>query len=496
MTDTGIGLSEEQQNRLFHTFSQADSSTTRKFGGTGLGLVISKKLVEMMGGEIGIISEPGHGSTFWFTALFGRSSAPFAHVQGDMNRLTALRVLLVDDNPSSRTILGKHLDGFGCHTQEAATGEEALDEIRLAKIPFDLVILDWQMPGMDGIETARRLRQVPTEAGRAAPQVILVSAYDRDDIASQAEDLGLAGLLIKPVKANILAETMLTAINPRRQGQTAFHLQEREDDWTGFQILLVEDNDLNQMVAREILEQSGFTVTIAENGREGVEAVRSKHFDCVLMDVQMPVMDGYTATHEIRADPRFNKLPIIAMTANAIVGDRERALAEGMDDYVTKPLDVNQFFSVLRKWVPPKQDAAQTPEPEAEAVSDHGNGHRIDMDGALRRLNGNRDLLNKLQSRFRDNLDDFTPAFNEALANSDSEKALRIAHTLKSAAGTIGAIRIQEAASTMETYFRDGGPLVLVDPILEHMQEAIELDRIALDEILFGGAEKVSNSAA
>ena len=498
VTDTGIGMTPEQQTGLFQAFSQADASTTRRFGGTGLGLAISKKLTEMMGGEIGVSSEHGRGSTFWFTARFARGKARRRRIPVDTVSLATLRILLVDDNPSSRTILGRHLSGFGCQYLEAASGPEALDDIANAKAPFDLILLDWKMPGMDGVETARRLRDVV--AGGEIPKIIMVSAYDRDDVMTQADDVGIAAFLVKPVSANDLAEAIMAALHSRLDDEIAAEAEPalQTPDWTGTHVLLVEDNELNELLARELLEQAGFTVTSASNGRIAVDEVKRHRFDGVLMDVQMPVLDGYAATRELRADPRFADLPIIAMTANAMAGDRERALESGMNDYLTKPLDLERMFEVLGQWMRPtgcgRGRAGRVDAPGQPSGPD------LDLAAALRRTGGNRDLLRTVQTRFAASLDEFAPTFRAALAEGRRDDAMRLAHTFKGIAGTVGASVVQAAAATLEHACRDDvitpetaeAMLATLEDAMARVRPLLETAQPAPAAILLSPAEMVT----
>ena len=350
VADTGIGMTDDQQSRLFKAFSQADISTTRRFGGTGLGLVISKRLVEMMQGVVGVTSAMDHGSTFWFTARFGKSQAPRALVSA-LPTLASLRVLVVDDNASARQVLMAHLHSFGCFPEEAASGRQALDKVA-QEPPYDVMLLDWKMPELDGIDVARHLQKA--DGAGLIPKIIMVSAYDRDQVMGAAQDVDFSACLVKPVSASLLVDAIMAALGSRMdEHPVETSPMDSIPHWNGTPVLLVEDNELNQMVASEFLEQAGFVVTIAENGQEGVDAVARQSFAIVLMDVQMPVMDGHEATRQIRANPAFAHLPIIAMTANTIVGDQDRALAAGMNDYVPKPIDVEHLFRVLAKWVPP-----------------------------------------------------------------------------------------------------------------------------------------------
>ncbi|HED18234.1 MAG TPA: response regulator, partial [Gammaproteobacteria bacterium] len=343
VSDTGIGMDEEQQSRLFRSFSQADTSTTRKFGGTGLGLTISKRLVEMMGGEIGVESEAGKGSTFWFTSRLGRTDPSRLKTAANINaEVGKLKVLVVDDNPTARVILRRYLETFDFSVEETGTGTEAIRMLESADPPFDLVLSDWKMPEMDGIEVARQIGS-NDKIGKT-PAVLMVTAFDREALLRNKGDAPIKGVLVKPVSPSTLLDGILEAFGKgaaRRHHGGAAQLPAHV---VGARILLVEDNEINQQVAQEILEGAGAHITIANNGKEGVDTLLAQpdYFDVVLMDIQMPVMDGHQATREIREDPRFKKLPVLAMTANAMVSDQEEARASGMDDHIAKPIDVKE----------------------------------------------------------------------------------------------------------------------------------------------------------
>jgi len=358
VSDTGIGLTRVQIDNLFEVFTQADTSITRKYGGTGLGLTICKSLVEMMGGEIRVEGEPGRGSTFIFTAVFERSEKKEKKVLEPSPDLRGMRVLVVDDNATSREILAGMLESFSFEVSLAASGEEGLTELENASKahPHQLVLMDWKMPGMNGIEASRRIKNHPGLA--KIPKIIMVTAYVREEIMRQADQVGLEGFLVKPVSPSVLFDTcMQTFSREAPESVTPTAPEDRTDqglqDIRGARILVVEDNKFNQQVAQELLEGIGLMVTIANNGDEAVRAVKEKDFEAVLMDVQMPVMDGYQATSEIRKDERLKGLPIIAMTAHAMTGDREKCLKAGMNDYVAKPIDSEELFSTLVKWIKP-----------------------------------------------------------------------------------------------------------------------------------------------
>jgi PAS domain S-box-containing protein len=471
VSDTGIGLTREQINKLFQAFSQADTSTTRKYGGTGLGLTISKRLVDLMGGEIWVESQPGQGSTFIFSASFGLGKEKAKKGLVPSRDLRGMKVLVVDDNATSRQILQEILKSFTFEVTQAASGEEGLAEIEKASPdhPFELVVMDWKMPGMDGIEASRIIKTHPHLS--KIPAIIMVTNYSREEIMGQAEDAGLDGFLIKPVSPSSLFDTIMQTFGDRvadrapappkevalegRVGQTI----------QGARVLLVEDNEINQQVAMEILAGAGVKVSLATNGREAVKAVSEDDFDAVLMDVQMPVMDGYEATQVIRRDPRRQDLPIIAMTAHAMAGDKAKSLAAGMNDHITKPIDPDELYRTLGQYLgrPATQAEAEpaAAEParpimpeEAEALPKLDG---IDVAAGLKRLLGNQKTYLRILRQFGKDSQGAAEAIKAyASAGKDQEAAI-LAHTLKGAAGNIGASGLQEAAAALEGWFKGGG---------------------------------------
>ncbi len=450
VSDTGIGLNEEQIAKLFQSFSQADTSTTRKFGGTGLGLTISKRLTEMMGGKIWVESEPGRGSTFSFTANFGLGKEKAEKRLVPSPDLQGIKVLVVDDNASSRQILEKILESFSFEVTLAASGEEGLAELEsTAKDqPYDLVIMDWKMPGMDGIEASKRIKH-HKDLGNIPP-IILITAYGREEIMQQAEQLGLEGFLLKPVSQSVLFDTIIQAMGHevRKVSRVDRKKEDRADDLRaiyGARVLLVEDNEINQQVAKEILESAGLNVSLANNGQEGVSAVKENNYDAVLMDIQMPVMNGYEATREIREDERFKDLPIIAMTG-----------------HITKPIDPDQLFATLLKWIKPseKRTTAQKPVVSAEPSDEDKvisieeelpeSLPRFDLADGLKRLQGNKRLYRKLLLSFAMDYNEVANEIREALEAEDFDRAHSLVHNLKGLAGNLAATELQAAAVSME----------------------------------------------
>jgi two-component system sensor histidine kinase/response regulator len=351
VSDTGIGMTATQIERLFQAFEQADTSTTRKYGGTGLGLAISKRLAELMSGEVDVVSELGKGSTFSFTARLGKATQPLRPrvLRSD---LQGRRVLVIDDNSPARTVISSLLENMTLIADEASSGEEGIEMVRQAAEagrPYEIAFVDWQMPKVDGIETCKRLLQLPD---LAAPHLVMVTAYGREEVLKQAEDTGIDNVLVKPVTSSTLFDTTLSVLGANRQASGEDYLTPILDTarTRGARVLLVEDNEINQEVAIGQLEDAEVAVDVADNGEVAVRMVKEKVYDLVLMDMQMPVMDGIEATKVIRADPRFETLPIIAMTANAMAADRDKCLDAGMNDHIAKPIDPDQLFKVLLRW--------------------------------------------------------------------------------------------------------------------------------------------------
>ena len=356
--DTGIGLSTAQVAGLFQSFAQADASTTRKFGGTGLGLAISRKLALLMGGNIGVSSKPGKGSTFWFTAQVGEARAP-ARPAVALGTMNGRRALVVDDNDNAREVMCDMLVALGFEVREASSGEEAVEMVRQAAAvgkPFDILYLDWRMPVMDGVETARQIAGLGLASG---PAVIMVTAYSREDVRREAELVGVKDVLVKPVTAALLQGATAGALatahacdpSPGAAGEAAEPV--RPTPLQGARVLLVEDNEINQIVAAAILAESEVVVDVAENGEVAVRMVQDSRYDLVLMDMQMPVMDGLAATRAIRRLPGFETLPIVAMTASAMEADRRRCMDAGMNGYVTKPIEPDELHEALATFMRP-----------------------------------------------------------------------------------------------------------------------------------------------
>jgi signal transduction histidine kinase/ligand-binding sensor domain-containing protein/DNA-binding response OmpR family regulator/HPt (histidine-containing phosphotransfer) domain-containing protein len=490
VTDTGIGLTDEQQAKLFQAFSQADTSTSRKFGGTGLGLTISKKLAEMMGGEVGVESTPGEGSTFWFTALLGR--APEQAAGDDRDEMRGLRVLVVDDNATSREILRDLLEGMGYEVSTAESGREAiaaLDRSAGGDGRFDLVLLDWNMPEMNGLELARYIH----EEMRMEPEpvLIMVTAYSREEIQTEAEQVGIRATLAKPVNQSLLHNTILEAFGRRVASKSSRGAAIDDAQWRetlgGLWVLLAEDNAINQQVATELLAAVGVGVDIANNGREAVEKVREAPdaYSAVLMDVQMPEMDGIEATHVIRTQLGNLELPIIAMTAHAMVEERERCVAAGMQEHVTKPVDPAKLYEALATWARrregPAPELAEPAVANIAAPQEQGVGlpdelPGIDVAAGLKRVAGNARLYRKLLRESRPEFASAGANLRRLLADGGGPEAVLLAHTVKGVAGNLGALRLQKAAEALETALKNGtggDVMALVDVVDEAALEVV-----------------------
>jgi len=446
--DTGIGIAPEQQQKLFKPFSQADSSTSRRFGGTGLGLAISQHLVQMMGGTLTLRSTLGQGSIFRFSLRFGIGDKPVRDAVSS-DALKGARVLVVDDNECARLVMlemARHLGMEASAVSDGAAAIGAVMEADARRKPFDLMLLDWKMPVMDGVDCAKRLAKMPL---LRAPDVLMLTAFSRDEVARRLaiEGLAVAATLTKPVTPSSLLDACLQVRGALRRRPAP-----EERPWATMQgtlarlskarVLLVEDNPINQELASDLLGRAGIVVTVADNGKEALEVLSRERFDAVLMDCQMPVMDGYAATRALREQPQWRELPVIAMTANAMVGDREKALAAGMNDHIAKPIKVDDMFTTLARHLQPAATAA---EPSAG-----GGFPGIDSGAGLAGVAGNEPLYRRLLTLFRDREAGFAGRFRAACEAGDLTEATRLAHDLKSTSGTLGAQSVSAAAEALE----------------------------------------------
>jgi two-component system sensor histidine kinase/response regulator len=465
VADTGIGMTEEQQRRLFQSFSQADTSTSRKYGGTGLGLSITKQLVELMDGRVWVESEAGQGSTFRFRVVLGRGTAQAGHLARPDVDLEGLRVLVVDDNAHAREVLSTYLQTWSLEVTEAAKADEALEVLRGATRPYDLVLMDYFMPGMNGLEATVAIRADPTLEPN--PKVILVTALSEDEYEREPGGEQLDHSLRKPINPsllfNVIMETFGHEVGPslRRSLSGSEPDPELMRPVQGARVLLVEDNEINQQVASEFLEQARFFVDIANHGEEALQKLEQSTYDVVLMDIQMPVMDGFTATARIRADKRFEKLPVLAMTANATVEDRQRTSEVGMNAHISKPIDPKELFDALVQWIEPGQrDLPDLPDEDEAPPSEGGDLPTslpgIDLVVGVQRVGGKPALLRKLLVEFLVDHGDDLAAIETALANDDALTAQRLAHTIKGVAATVGAMALERAAAALEAALKSG----------------------------------------
>jgi len=482
VADTGIGIPGDLQGKLFQRFVQVDGSTTRKFGGTGLGLAISRQLVDKMGGTIGVDSEPGRGSTFWFIVPLQREARPVLTPLAKPDDLAGLRVLVVDDNQTSRTILTRVLASLSCRTDEAADGEQALDKLRQAAAsgdPYRVALLDMQMPGMDGEQTARVIKKEGPI--RDVFVVILTSVGKRGD-ASRLGAIGVAGYLVKPLRQAQIIDVMLTVLGQSRRTTlaepprlvTRHTLAERQ----ATRILLAEDNPINRKLAVEILTRAGYPVGTVETGRQAVEALRQHRFRMVLMDVQMPEMDGFEATRAIREQEGDRAhTPIIAMTAHAMKGDRERCLAAGMDDYLSKPLQSRDLFAAIERW------GREAPLPAAEVVEPPtpADGGPLDRDRAMPYFGGDEQLFCDLLTQFVGHLGEEVARLRALKDSGDAHAFARQAHSIKGLAATFCADRLHQAAQQLEALGFDDN-LAAADVWIEQL----EAERPGLEAYLKG----------
>ena len=463
VSDTGIGLSKEQQENLFVAFEQGDSSTTRKYGGTGLGLAISKRLAELMGGSIGATSAPDEGSTFWCEIPLQRAHNPSAiPVHGDLPE--ALNILVVDDDPNAREAMSHMLQPYRANVLTADAGEAALHCVATAQAsgqPFDLVLTDWAMPGMDGIETARRIVKLCEKT----PRIILVTAYGRDWPLNRLLEAGIVYQLNKPVIPSELQDALLEVMLGHQQHKPKEHPDESIKLGTlrGRHILLAEDNPVNQEVALELLKSVGFVVDLAVDGEQAVELAGKNDYDLILMDIQMPKLDGIQSTQAIRRLPGRTAVPILAMTANAFDEDREACLGAGMNDHIAKPVDPVKLYAALVHWIriePPNPALPnQLPLPAiVPSLRDELAGlSEIDLMAGMRTANGKPAFYRRLIALFAGTHRDDANKIQTALDTGKLSVAQNLAHALKGSAANIGALKVREIAAAIEKPLKECG---------------------------------------
>ncbi len=482
--DTGIGLTKEQMGRLFQAFEQADASTTRQHGGTGLGLAISKRLAQLMGGDVGVESDQGKGSTFWFTARLGNGAV--TRRQAVAPDLRGRRVLIIDDNPQARAVLSSMLTSMTFEADEAPSGLEGIEMVRRAaeiNKPYEIVFLDWQMPGLDGFETGKRIRALPDLQVR--PHLVMVTAYGREEVLKQAEENAFANILIKPVTASMLFDSAVQVLgaDSSKTYEAAPAPAVDLGRIRGARVLLVEDNELNREVALGLLEDADLAIETAENGQIAVQMVAEHNYDIVLMDMQMPVMDGLAATRAIRLKPQFRSLPIIAMTANVMESDRERCTEAGMNDHLAKPIDPDALFAALLRWIKPRADVAAKASAETAASTAPPAGAPapagapettalqvagVDTQSALRRTGGNSKRYEMLLRKFAESAN--VEEIRTAQAAGDTATAARAAHSLKGAAANLGASAVANSAADVETAIKAG---LIVQPLLDSLATSL-----------------------
>ena len=435
VTDTGIGLTREQIERLFTAFTQADDSMTRKYGGTGLGLTISKQLVELMKGEIWVESVYGEGASFQFIVLFDKAVDLIQTNYAEYPDLQGKKVLVVDHNKTSLMIIERMLRSFSFEVTAIRNPFEAIE--LLQKEDFELLVIDFNLPELSGIDLYKRL-VANTEI--TVPKTIFVSATGRESYYNQVNQLGVKNFLVKPINQSLMFDAVMNALKGTAWSQANKDKNEKSQikcqrALADKRVLLVEDNDINQLVAKDILEQVGIRVSIANNGQEAIKLVRANKFDAVLMDVQMPIMDGYKATEILRKTYSSSELPIIAMTANALRGDRERSIESGMNDYISKPINPDLLYETLEKWLLGNRTLNNN-KPSDEKVE------VLDFENTLIRLGDKQEFYYDLLKRYVDNYSNLVKELSDMRLDKQDHDAKRFIHSLKSVTGTIGAMKL------------------------------------------------------
>jgi CheY-like chemotaxis protein/HPt (histidine-containing phosphotransfer) domain-containing protein len=471
--DSGPGIEADRLDRLFRSFSQMDASTTRKYGGTGLGLAISQRLVELMGGTIGVDSVLGQGTTFWFTLplRYQRSAQPSPDISG-IPGLPGVRVIIVDDNPVNRQVLQAQLEGWGISSESAASGLQTLDRLLEALRqgnPFRIALLDHQMPGMDGLELAQAIRDNPKLSGTA---LVMLTSLESDLDQQHYQALGISRSLTKPIRQSALLDALMDALHLSREqpGQPSRPPTPPTTSAPSLphdlRILLAEDNETNQMVVEEILHNEGLQCDIAANGVEAVSLATSRYYDLILMDCQMPEMDGYTATQHIRSHEKGSSaahVAVIALTASATTTDRDECLAAGMDDYLTKPIVPERLVQMIEKWALPGRQSLE-PSTRKSPLQTKETGRSpgfsaaapFDYGAALARCAGNAVLVRQIVEMFIERTPQELDELEESVARSDAAAVSANAHRLKGGAATLSAEPLSVAAAALEEAGRSG----------------------------------------
>ncbi|WP_051986236.1 response regulator [Pseudidiomarina salinarum] len=479
VTDTGIGMDEEQRARLFQAFSQADSSTTRKFGGTGLGLAISQRIVKLMNQHgLGVISSLGQGSTFFLELKLPLQQDQDTSAQNMLlPRLAGKRVLAIEDNLTTREMLTELLRSYQVDIRTCRTAEEGLELVR--QQDFDVCFVDWQLPGISGLDFCREMQDYDN-----APRLILATSFHASELITAAHQLGVADHIVKPYTSSAIIRVLCSALAITAQEQHRDPLS-LPCELHGAPVLLVEDNDINQHIAREMLEQAGLQVDVAKHGEEALARVAERDYALVFMDIQMPVMDGLTAAQRIRSRYSYRQLPIIAMSANTSPEDVESSLAAGMQDHLSKPIDEQLLYQAAEKWClrgDYQNNAGTTtlePQPAPVAGAINYPHHRdIDFTGAMNRLQHNVTLYVSLVERLHQDYQEAPLRVVDFLAKGQHDQARRFFHSLKGAAANLGLTRLQATASTLEQYMKEGQVDLLadhitrLDPLLEQARQA------------------------
>jgi signal transduction histidine kinase/AmiR/NasT family two-component response regulator/HPt (histidine-containing phosphotransfer) domain-containing protein len=496
--DTGIGLAPEGQAKLFRAFSQADTSTTRRYGGTGLGLAICRSLVEMMNGDIGVSSQAGKGSIFWFTAQFEKQLQPKSEALRTVFDLTGSRALIVDDNATNREILHYQLLAWKIQNTSTSSGAEALTALReaaAAGFPFDLVILDMQMPVMDGVMLARAIKSEPAIA---KTKLIMLSSLGEQLEQEQLRSVGINACLVKPAKQSCLFNCIADALSGQRAvGKSAIENSAEPGAAHKGRILLAEDNTINKDVALGQLDRLGYTADVATNGREVLEAIRCASYDIVLMDCMMPEMDGYEATKRIREDERQQgrrRLHIIAMTANAMMGDRDRCIDAGMDDYVSKPVQLAELRRAIEKWngngkfisavangkpeilsVPMRVEVAES------ATTTTSSETPVDLDRLMDVTRNNPEKIQRMLTTFLTQADEISQGLAIAIQSGNARDVRLLAHKFVGGSSSLGMVAVGPALSQLEQ-MGDAGMLEGANEVYEEFMSQLERVRQFIDD--------------